>query len=77
LNMKRTLKIGMYCTFLLWLITIAFDVFRFAAIAVVLRSGPVPISTLILLSNLDCNIGILVACLPYLRPYFGKKNVGS
>ncbi|KAH7021903.1 hypothetical protein EDB80DRAFT_395 [Ilyonectria destructans] len=77
LNMRRTLKLGIYCTFLLGIITIAFDLLRFAAIAVVLRSGPVPISTLILLSNMDCNIGILVACLPSLRPYFGKKNMGS
>ncbi|KAH7007731.1 hypothetical protein EDB80DRAFT_614529 [Ilyonectria destructans] len=77
LHMRRILKIGMYCTFLLGLVTIVFDLLRFAAIQASIRRGSVPISTVLLWVNMDCNISIIVACLPTLRPYLRKQNAGS
>ncbi|KAH7000629.1 hypothetical protein EDB80DRAFT_581816 [Ilyonectria destructans] len=71
LNMRRTLKLGVYCTFLLGIIDIGFDMLRFVTIQLSL------LTVVVLWTNVDCNISVIIACLPSLRPYFSKPNEGT
>ncbi|WYZ34159.1 hypothetical protein EsH8_I_000435 [Colletotrichum jinshuiense] len=75
LKIKRALKIGVYCTFGLGIINMTFSLVRFITI----QTAPVsslPFGLVELWSELDVNIGLLVASLPSLRPYF-RQNRGS
>ncbi|KAH7022356.1 hypothetical protein EDB80DRAFT_673993 [Ilyonectria destructans] len=74
LNLRMTLKIGVYCTFLLGLINIVFDVLRFVPIQAAQVGDSASISLITLWGILDVNIGIVIACLPALRPYFNKSE---
>ncbi|KAH7187213.1 hypothetical protein DER44DRAFT_179500 [Fusarium oxysporum] len=76
LQVKRTLKTGIYCTFLLGLIDICFSILRFASLHRASVDSSLPIGRTVLWSCLEANIGIIVACLPALRPYF-RKNYGG
>ncbi|KAK7421854.1 hypothetical protein QQZ08_009731 [Neonectria magnoliae] len=84
LNMRRSLKFGMYCTFLLGIINIGIDLNRFIIIQTSRTHGQYSISLVLLWCIINCNLGIFVACLPALRPYFsasrkssGESNSGS
>ncbi|KAH6976426.1 hypothetical protein BKA56DRAFT_455100, partial [Ilyonectria sp. MPI-CAGE-AT-0026] len=70
LKIRRTLKLGVYCTFLLGVIDIGFDVLRFVTIQLSLVRAATPITLVVLWTNVDCNIAVIIACLPTLRPYF-------
>ncbi|KAK1976396.1 hypothetical protein LZ30DRAFT_734757 [Colletotrichum cereale] len=75
LKIRRTLKIGVYCTFGLGIINMTFSLVRFITI----QTAPVealPFGLVELWSELDVNIGLLVASLPSLRPYF-RSNRGA
>ncbi|KAH8688153.1 hypothetical protein BGZ61DRAFT_452838 [Ilyonectria robusta] len=74
LNLRMTLKIGVYCTFLLGLINIVFDVLRFVPIQASQVGNSASISLIALWGILDVNIGIVIACLPALRPYFNNSE---
>ncbi|KAH6972899.1 hypothetical protein BKA56DRAFT_691521, partial [Ilyonectria sp. MPI-CAGE-AT-0026] len=67
LQMKTMMKTGVYCTFLLGLVNITFCLVRFVTIQTSLVNDAVPVS--LICSTLDCNIGLVIACLPSLRPY--------
>ncbi|KAF7544886.1 hypothetical protein G7Z17_g9605 [Cylindrodendrum hubeiense] len=80
LNMRRALKIGVYCTFLLGLINITFDILRVATLTSSKVGNAFPFSLIVLWDIIDCNIGVVIACLPALRPYFNNsesKQTGS
>ncbi|KAH7139970.1 hypothetical protein B0J13DRAFT_527623 [Dactylonectria estremocensis] len=66
--MSRALRIALFCTFSLGAITITFDAMRYVFVQQTDQSTAGPLST-----N-DCNVGIIVACLPSLRPYLGNPN---
>ncbi|TID04496.1 hypothetical protein CH35J_002134 [Colletotrichum higginsianum] len=75
LKIRRSLKIGVYCTFGLGIINMTFSLVRFITI----QTAPVevlPFGLVELWSELDVNIGLLVASLPSLRPYF-RSNRGA
>ncbi|KAK2056457.1 hypothetical protein LY76DRAFT_627703 [Colletotrichum caudatum] len=76
LKIRRTLKIGVYCTFGLGVINMTFSLVRFITI----QTAPIealPFGLVELWSDLDVNVGLLVASLPSLRPYFrSNRGVG-
>ncbi|KAH7121819.1 hypothetical protein B0J13DRAFT_158687 [Dactylonectria estremocensis] len=76
LQVRRTLKIGIYCTFLLGLVDICFTILRFASLHRASVESSLPIGLTVMWSSLDANIGIIIACLPALRPYL-SKNAGG
>ncbi|KAH8684032.1 hypothetical protein BGZ61DRAFT_534715 [Ilyonectria robusta] len=76
LNVRRSLKIGIYFTFLLGLIDILFTLLRFITIEKADIRDSTPLGLVFMWSALDSHIGIIVACLPSLRPYFGNKDQG-
>ncbi|KAH8729887.1 hypothetical protein BGZ61DRAFT_492057 [Ilyonectria robusta] len=76
LQMKWKLKMGVYCTFLLGTINIIFCLVRFITIQTSTVDNVIPLSLVELWSALDCNIGLVIACLPSLRPYF-RGRTGS
>ncbi|KAJ3512517.1 hypothetical protein NM208_g15314 [Fusarium decemcellulare] len=74
LNVKKALKLGIYLTFLLGTINIAFCLIRFVNIQRAGEDYSISLSTIVLWSYLDVNVGLVVACLPSLRPYFGSRS---
>ncbi|KAJ4206934.1 hypothetical protein NW759_014124 [Fusarium solani] len=74
LNVKRALRLGIYFTFLLGTINIAVCLVRFIAIQQAGEDYSISLSTIILWSSLDVNVGLVIACLPSLRPYFGSRG---
>ncbi|KAH7125902.1 hypothetical protein EDB81DRAFT_860589 [Dactylonectria macrodidyma] len=74
LQMKRWMKTGVYCTFLLGLINITFCLLRFVTIQTSVVNNGVPMSIISLWNVLDCDIGLVIACLPSLRPYLRGKR---
>ncbi|KAH6962115.1 hypothetical protein BKA56DRAFT_637067 [Ilyonectria sp. MPI-CAGE-AT-0026] len=76
LNVRRSLKIGIYFTFLLGLIDILFTLLRFITIEKADIRDSTPLGLVFMWSALDSHIGIIVACLPSLRPYFSNKGQG-
>ncbi|KAF7563689.1 hypothetical protein G7046_g484 [Stylonectria norvegica] len=78
LQIKWKLKIGMYCTFCLGLFSMAFALVRLVTIEVSIQKGPTTLVLFDLWRVLDCNIGLVVAGLPSLRPYFrrGREATG-
>ncbi|KAK1965203.1 hypothetical protein LY78DRAFT_658534 [Colletotrichum sublineola] len=73
LKVRRALKIGVYCTFGLGIINIVFSLTRFITLKL-LPIQELPLGLVELWSGLDVNIGLLVASLPSLRPYFRSKR---
>ncbi|KAH7128855.1 hypothetical protein EDB81DRAFT_661137 [Dactylonectria macrodidyma] len=76
LQLRRTLKIGIYCTFLLGLFDICFAILRFVSLVRASIDSSLPIGLTVLWTSLEANVGIVVACLPSLRPYFSKDYGG-
>ncbi|RGP59531.1 hypothetical protein FSPOR_11288 [Fusarium sporotrichioides] len=74
LQVKRTLRLGIYFTFLLGSVNMAVSLVRFVMIFKAGADSAISLSTIVLWSALDVNIGLVVACLPSLRPYFGSRN---
>ncbi|CAI6094600.1 unnamed protein product [Clonostachys chloroleuca] len=72
LQLKPQLKIGLYCTFFLGIINISITIVRLIALET--SNGYVPFSLVVLWNSLDYNIGLLVAALPSLRPYFRSRR---
>ncbi|TDZ28577.1 hypothetical protein C8035_v007394 [Colletotrichum spinosum] len=73
LKIRKALKIGVYCTFGLGIINMTFSLVRFITI----QTAPIddlPFGLVELWSELDVNIGLLVASLPSLRPYFRSSR---
>ncbi|KAF5594292.1 integral membrane protein [Fusarium pseudocircinatum] len=74
LNVRRTLRLGIYFTFLLGTVNMAVSLVRFVMIWKAGADSSISLSTIVLWSALDVNIGLVVACLPSLRPYFGSRT---
>ncbi|KPA37203.1 hypothetical protein FLAG1_09995 [Fusarium langsethiae] len=74
LQVKRALRLGIYFTFLLGTVNMAVSLVRFVMIFKAGADSAISLSTIVLWSALDVNIGLVVACLPSLRPYFGSRN---
>ncbi|KAF5660138.1 integral membrane protein [Fusarium heterosporum] len=74
LQVKRTLRLGIYFTFLLGSVNMAVSLVRFVMIFEAAADSTISLSTIILWSALDVNIGLVIACLPSLRPYFGSRG---
>ncbi|KAF5634228.1 integral membrane protein [Fusarium sp. NRRL 52700] len=74
LHVRRTLRLGIYFTFLLGTVNMAVSLVRFVMIWKAGADSSISLSTIVLWSALDVNIGLVVACLPSLRPYFGSRT---
>ncbi|KAL8408381.1 hypothetical protein RB594_006986 [Gaeumannomyces avenae] len=74
IQMKRAMKAGIYCTFLLGLLNLSICIVRFVTILSADGDQSVPLSLVELWSSLDCNITLFIACLPSLRPYFRSRR---
>ncbi|KAH6867697.1 hypothetical protein B0T10DRAFT_419501, partial [Thelonectria olida] len=74
LQMGRSMKTGVFCTFLLGIINIVFCLVRFIHVQISTVGSSVPLSLIALWSALDQNIGLVIACLPALRPFFRRKE---
>ncbi|KAH7008954.1 hypothetical protein EDB80DRAFT_452168 [Ilyonectria destructans] len=75
--MRSSLKVGVYETFLLGIINIIFDTIRFATIKASAIDTEISISTIGLWSTLDCNIGVVIACLLSPTPYFNSSDTST
>ncbi|KAH7120492.1 hypothetical protein EDB81DRAFT_914107 [Dactylonectria macrodidyma] len=73
LNMKKRTKIAVYSVFLLGLIDIAFTLTRFLTIQLGNDGSFRSITLIELWSALDVYVGLIVACLPSLRPYLRRN----
>ncbi|KAI3584168.1 hypothetical protein IWW34DRAFT_828242 [Fusarium oxysporum f. sp. albedinis] len=72
LRMDKLVRFGVYCTFGLGAINIIFCLVRFLVVeaSTDIDSGKmVPLTLLELWSSTDCNISVIIACMPALRPY--------
>ncbi|KAI3571634.1 hypothetical protein IWW34DRAFT_894654 [Fusarium oxysporum f. sp. albedinis] len=74
LNMRTKVKVSVYCVFLLGLVDIAFSLTRFLTIQLSNVGDFQSITTVELWSALDAYIGLIIACLPALRPYLRRKG---
>ncbi|KAH7126523.1 hypothetical protein B0J13DRAFT_149012 [Dactylonectria estremocensis] len=72
-NMTQNLKAGLYVTFLLGIITIVISIVRYTSLSG-RKSTVTSVSTIALWTTLEANLGIVIACLPSLRPYFGRTE---
>ncbi|KAH6985159.1 hypothetical protein EDB80DRAFT_624701 [Ilyonectria destructans] len=72
LRMERLVRFGVYCTFGLGAINITFCLTRFLIVEITTdidEKKVIPLTLLELWSNIDCNISVIIACMPALRPY--------
>ncbi|PVH98967.1 hypothetical protein DM02DRAFT_729558 [Periconia macrospinosa] len=71
LNIRGGVRVGVYCTFGLAIVNIAFCLTRFLSIRLAPRNGRGTISITIIKiwSHLDMTMGVIVANLPSLAPY--------
>ncbi|KAH7137764.1 hypothetical protein EDB81DRAFT_844225 [Dactylonectria macrodidyma] len=76
LNLRKRMKIGVYCVFLLGLVDISFSLTRFLTVQLSAVGGFRSVTTIELWSSLDAYIGLIIACLPALRPYL-RRNWGA
>ncbi|KAH7230528.1 uncharacterized protein BKA55DRAFT_715357 [Fusarium redolens] len=74
LHVRRTLRVGIYFTFLLGTVNMAVSLVRFVMIWKAGADSSISLSTIVLWSALDVNMGLVIACLPSLRPYFGSRT---
>ncbi|KAI8711621.1 hypothetical protein NCS52_01426200 [Fusarium sp. LHS14.1] len=74
--MNGRTKNGVYGVFLIGLIDLIFSLTRFLNVQLGDRNGFRSITMIELWSALDAYIGLIVACLPSLRPLL-RRNVGS
>lgn len=73
LELKTSVKIAAYCTLFLGLLIVGLAVLPFVAIETAPNQNQVSISLLALLATLDCNLTLIIACLPSLRSYFNLR----
>lgn len=71
---KGAMKAGIYLTFLLGVVSLSFCIVRFTTIELADGDQSVPLSLIDLWSSLDCNITLVIACLPSLRPYLHSRK---
>ncbi|KAH7227216.1 uncharacterized protein BKA55DRAFT_584297 [Fusarium redolens] len=72
LRMDKLVRFGVYCTFGLGAINIIFCLVRFLVVEAstdIDNGKMVPLTLLELWSSTDCNISVIIACMPALRPY--------
>ncbi|RYP66191.1 hypothetical protein DL771_007924 [Monosporascus sp. 5C6A] len=74
LQIRTRVRLGAYGVLLLGVIDIAFSLTRFLSIRLNTNGDFRSLTLIIAWSALDANIGLVVACLPSLRPYF-RANV--
>lgn len=74
LTLKNRLRYSLYATFLLGLINIAFCVVRFAQIEKYGADLIITITLIELWSSIDVCIGLIIAGLPSLRPFFNWRE---
>ncbi|VZI02822.1 unnamed protein product [Fusarium fujikuroi] len=74
LTLRRRLRYSLYATFLLGVINIIFCVVRFAQIQQYGGDLVITISLVELWSFIDACIGLIIACLPSLRPFFNWRE---
>ncbi|RGP77778.1 hypothetical protein FLONG3_4072 [Fusarium longipes] len=74
LQVKRALRLGIYFTFLLGSVNIVVSLVRFVMIFEAGADSSITLGTIVLWSALDVNMGLVIACLPSLRPYFGSRE---
>ncbi|KAI1040665.1 hypothetical protein LB505_012244 [Fusarium chuoi] len=74
LTLRRRLRYSLYATFLLGVINIVFCVVRFAQIQQYGGDLVITISLVELWSFIDACIGLIIACLPSLRPFFNWRE---
>ncbi|EMT74498.1 hypothetical protein NOF04DRAFT_14019 [Fusarium oxysporum II5] len=76
-QMKRKIKIGVYSVFLLGLVDITFSLTRFLSVQLGNVGQFRSVTTIELWSSLDSNIGLIIACLPALRPFLRRNRETS
>ncbi|KAL8310371.1 hypothetical protein RB597_010288 [Gaeumannomyces tritici] len=74
LQLRRAMKVGICCTFLLGVINIVFCLARFVEVERAVSPTGLSLSTVTLWSALDCTICVVIACLPSLRPYLRSRS---
>lgn len=77
LQMRRRVKIGVYCIFGLGIVNMAVSLTRFLFVGSVYKAAGVSITTVDMWNALDANIGLIIACLPPLRTYLRYIRFGS
>ncbi|CAH0050402.1 unnamed protein product [Clonostachys solani] len=77
LQLKGSLRMGIYYTFLLGLVDIAVSLTRFIMIQLASAKRAPSMSLLQLFVALDYTISLVIACLPSLRPYFRVNSQSS
>ncbi|KAJ9414960.1 hypothetical protein QL093DRAFT_2451048 [Fusarium oxysporum] len=75
LNMRRKVKVSVYCIFLLGIIDIAFSLTRFLTIQLGDSEDFRSFTIIELWCSLDVYIGLVICCIPALRPYLHRKGV--
>ncbi|KAM0237043.1 hypothetical protein ACHAP5_009141 [Fusarium lateritium] len=70
LMIKGYLRIGVYLTFLLGLVNMTMSVVRYTKLYTDEHLGKTSLVTIHFWNSLDLYIGLVIACLPALRPYF-------
>ncbi|KAL6916547.1 hypothetical protein FSST1_008042 [Fusarium sambucinum] len=74
LTLRPRLRYSLYATFGLGIINISFSIVRFALIQKYGADLIITITLVELWSFMDSCIGLIIACLPSLRPYFNWKE---
>ncbi|EXL64249.1 hypothetical protein FOPG_19483 [Fusarium oxysporum f. sp. conglutinans race 2 54008] len=77
LNMRPATKIGVYGAFLIGIFDIAFSLTRFLVVQTARHGSFISMTTIKLWTMLDIYIGLVVTCLPALRPLLRKDRKGS
>ncbi|KAH8734210.1 hypothetical protein BGZ61DRAFT_442288 [Ilyonectria robusta] len=75
MGLKTSLKVGVYCTFLLGGITMIICIVRLVTLEASEVRNNLSLSLMVLWNTLECGMGVIIACLPSLRPYLHDKNV--
>ncbi|UZP39017.1 hypothetical protein NXS19_006833 [Fusarium pseudograminearum] len=74
LTLRPRLRYSLYATFGLGIINISFTIVRFALIQKYGADLVITVTLVELWSFMDSSIGLIIACLPSLRPYFNWKE---
>ncbi|KAH7127998.1 hypothetical protein B0J13DRAFT_646117 [Dactylonectria estremocensis] len=77
LVMRKRLKIGIYFTFALGIVSITFCVIRCIVFEKTAARIRIPVSYTILWCSLEIGVTLIIACLPSLGPYFNMRRSRS
>lgn len=77
LQLRTKMKISVYAVLMLGLIDIAFSLTRYIEIELSVVNTASSLTLISLWSSLDVNIGVIVACLPALRPLLRQNMKAS